>query len=137
VKNRLRQARQAKGWTQAELAKQAGMSQRLVSSLEGGDRVGSVPKWTSLAQALDVTVGWLTGEVAAQSPSEIGPAWVLQNENSPPGLRQLATDKRLVDALEIQPEEWEALMSVKPPGVLTKSAYVVMLHTIRDGVNPA
>jgi transcriptional regulator with XRE-family HTH domain len=117
-----------------ELAVRAGISQRLVSSIESGDRVGSLETWRSLSEALGVNVGWLSGEVAVREPSEGGVAAILTDESSPPGLRALATDQRMADALQITDDEWDALRSMKPPGVLTEQAYLAVLYAIRSDV---
>lgn len=137
MKNRLKAARSAAGLTQTELAKAAGVSQRLVSSIESGDRIGSLGTWRSLATALGVNVGWLSGEVATRDSSEIGPASILSDEQSPPGLRELAADAAMVAALEITNDEWEALRTMRPPGVLTKQAYLAVLYALRSNVKSA
>jgi transcriptional regulator with XRE-family HTH domain len=137
MKNRLRAARIAQGLTQTELAERAGMSQRLVSSIETSDRDGSIDTWQKLAKALGCNVSWLTGEAAARDPSDVGPVSILADTAAPPGLKQLALDLALIQALEITPEEWRALRSIEPPGVLTKSGYSALLFTLRCNVKVA
>jgi putative transcriptional regulator len=50
--NRLRDAREAKGWTQAELATQIGMSRKTVNTVENGVFVPSTVVALKLAAAL-------------------------------------------------------------------------------------
>ena len=132
MKTRLREARQAARLTQAQLAAHAGVSQRLVSSIESGVRIGSLETLQSLARVLGVKVGWLTGEVAEHLGAVGGAQAVLEDDHSPPGLRQLAEDRVLADALEITDAEWEALRRLDPPGVLSKSAYLAVLYAMRS-----
>jgi transcriptional regulator with XRE-family HTH domain len=56
--SRLREARQAKGMTQQELAKAAGLAQSTVGNVESGDR-GGASSLALLAEALDVRYRWL------------------------------------------------------------------------------
>lgn len=53
---RLRMFRMAKGWTQAELAKAAGLNVDYVSELERGVKQGGARGWKRLADALEVSV---------------------------------------------------------------------------------
>lgn len=53
---RVRQARQAKKWTQAELAKRAGVSLRFLVDLEGGNGNISVMRLSEIAEALSVSL---------------------------------------------------------------------------------
>ena len=132
MKTRLREARQAARLTQAQLAAHAGVSQRLVSSIESGVRIGSLETLQSLARVLGVKVGWLTGEVAEHLGAVGGAQAVLEDDHSPPGLRQLAEDRDMADALGITDAEWEALRRLDPPGVLSKSAYLAVLYAMRS-----
>ncbi len=51
----VRQCRNEKGWTQVQLAKEAGVSDRLIVSLELGDATGiRLDKLLSILQALDL-----------------------------------------------------------------------------------
>jgi putative transcriptional regulator len=57
--NRLREARDAKGWTQAELAARVGVSRKTVNTVENRVFTPSATLAIKLAAALDVTVEWL------------------------------------------------------------------------------
>src|SRR5262245_52296989 len=59
--NRVRSRRQARGWTQDELAQAAGLSRTGVSAIEAGRMVPSVASALGLAQALKCTVEDLFG----------------------------------------------------------------------------
>lgn len=54
--NRLREAREAKGWTQAELAARIGVSRKTVNTVENGIFVPSTTIALKLARALDQSV---------------------------------------------------------------------------------
>lgn len=59
---RLKHARERKGWSQRELARQAGVRHAIISELETGkktDTMGSILK--RLARALGVSVDYLLG----------------------------------------------------------------------------
>jgi transcriptional regulator with XRE-family HTH domain len=58
IASRLAEARKKKGWTQEQLAKEAGVSQGTVGNIESGARrsLGSLPR---LAEALGVPHNWL------------------------------------------------------------------------------
>ena len=62
LKMRLRRLRRAKGWTQVDLAKKAGVTQAFISQLEAGKK-GSprVVPLMRIARALGVTVEKLVG----------------------------------------------------------------------------
>lgn len=54
--NRLREMRDARGWTQAELAARVGVSRKTVNTVENRVFVPSTPLALKLADALGVTV---------------------------------------------------------------------------------
>lgn len=82
-RNRLREFRAARGWTQAELASQAGISRTAVTAIEGKSLVPSVAAALALARALETSVEVLFGGDASdraaawawQPPSASGPFW--------------------------------------------------------------
>src|SRR5215831_10750561 len=61
IDNRVRSRRQARGWTQDQLAQAAGLSRTGVSAIEAGRLVPSVSSALGLAQALQCTVEDLFG----------------------------------------------------------------------------
>jgi putative transcriptional regulator len=54
--NRLREARGAKGWTQAQLAERIGVSRKTVNTVENGVFVPSTVLAVKLASALEASV---------------------------------------------------------------------------------
>lgn len=71
--NVLAQHRQARGWSQAELAARSGVSRAEVSGIETGRLVPSVAVALGLAGALEATVESLFGSAPADSAA--APAW--------------------------------------------------------------
>ena len=57
--------------------------------------------------------------------------WVALPSNTPEGLRELAADHVLVNALGITEEEWKALDSIQLPGAASKDGYVQLLMVVR------
>src|SRR5262245_42994268 len=72
--NRVRLRRQARGWTQEQLANSAGVSRTGVGAIEAGRMVPSVAAALGLAQALGCTVEELFGPKS--SAGEIDFAWL-------------------------------------------------------------
>jgi putative transcriptional regulator len=56
LENRLREARVAAGWTQAELAERVGVSRKTINTVENGVFVPSTVLALKLARALGVSV---------------------------------------------------------------------------------
>ena len=56
---RLRDLRTARGWTQDELARRAGLSKSYLSRIEDGDRQPSLASLLSLSQAFEVALAAL------------------------------------------------------------------------------
>lgn len=63
---RLRMARRTKGWTMKQLASAAGCSESLLSKIENGRNLPSLPLLHRLVQVLDTNIGWLFGDRASQ-----------------------------------------------------------------------
>lgn len=66
---RLKQARQAKGLSQAKLAEVVGVGQNAISNYEKAGDKGSMPKLETaaeMAKALDVSLDWLVGTTDKQ-----------------------------------------------------------------------
>ena len=132
---RLKSARIAKGLSQKELAKLAGTDQTVISRLEGGTRGGSTETLTDIARALGTTLSDLVGDADREKVKEYGskhPAYkIIKNNNSPEGLRKLALNRDLVNALKITEDEWRTLISIKLPERVNQDGYVQLLITIR------
>lgn len=74
---RIKQARERKGWSQRELARQAGVRHAIISELETGkktDTVGTILK--RLARALGVSVDHLVGTFEDDGSGNFEPAGV-------------------------------------------------------------
>lgn len=63
VGQRIRQAREAKGWLQADLADRAGYDTTAISLWERGKHSIGIVKLADVAQALDVSVSYLTMDI--------------------------------------------------------------------------
>ena len=64
----LRRLREKRGMTQEELAAEVGVGQAMISLLENGARLPSLPLTIKLAQALDVTINDLVITADAAEP---------------------------------------------------------------------
>jgi transcriptional regulator with XRE-family HTH domain len=64
--SRLRTARRTKGWTMKQLAATAGCSESLLSKIENGKNLPSLPLLHRLVQVLETNIGWLFGDRASQ-----------------------------------------------------------------------
>lgn len=132
---RLKNARKAKGYTQRELADRVGMDQGHISRLENGGKGASMDYLQVLAKELGITISYLLGEdindsTKAHTGNGIRAA-LLSNNQAPAGLRGLASDTALADALKITDGEWKALESIQLPGEVSKDGYVQLLITVR------
>ncbi|MEY4246321.1 MAG: hypothetical protein RLZZ245_3906 [Verrucomicrobiota bacterium] len=58
---RLVESRESLRWTQADLAKATGLQPAAISHFECGQRLPSLPNAVKLADALRVSLDWLTG----------------------------------------------------------------------------
>ena len=136
---RLRIARQRAGLTQAELAHRLGVAKSLPGHWETGRKVPSLDKIKAVARALDVSVSWLTEDAIAEDspdyrPEPAGTAGVLADYNTAPGLRDLASNKLLAEALAITDQEWAMLRSLQAPPNLTADGYLAVLIAVRSHV---
>lgn len=61
VEYRIRDARDARGWTQAELAERAGTTQQAIQRYESGEREPRMRIIAKLSAALGVTISYLLG----------------------------------------------------------------------------
>lgn len=144
---RLRQARERKKLAQIDLSRLLGVASSLAGQWERGEREPSVPVLLELARALDVSVDWLLGltkenrvtETATSDHAQpalptayTSPDAVLADYQAPIGLRDLAADKRLVAALHIEADEWQALSTLGYRDGLTQDGYVSVLMVLRN-----
>ncbi len=133
IGKRLKSARKTKGWTQVELAKQANTAQSYIAQIEGNDREPSTEVLRSLADALEVSPGWLLGDIVRDMSAEFAAdrAAIVVDVTVPPGLRDLARDETLCVSLDVQSWEWCALGSLKLPVPPTKDGYLLLLLALR------
>ena len=69
---RLRTARELRGWSQSDLASRCGMPTSSVGHFEGGTRKPSFDNLRKLANALEVTTDYLLGRVDEPGRAEAG-----------------------------------------------------------------
>ena len=146
---RLRLARERRGFNQIELSKLLGISRGLAGQWERGLKKPSLSNLKALAKALEVRIGWLLGEgedegdpLAVVQDQAHGYARrragkyssrdaVLSDYKAPVGLRDLASDAALVQALGITAREWTALGSCEFADGLTKEGYCAAIMILR------
>lgn len=80
LKNRVREHRLERGWSQWDLANRAGISRAAVSAIEISRLVPSVAAALSLAQVFGCTVEDLFGEGSASQPDASPWAWTIAKE---------------------------------------------------------
>jgi transcriptional regulator with XRE-family HTH domain len=111
---RLRQLREAKGWSLTDLSERAGVSRSYLAQIESGESIPTQVKIMQLANAL----GALPSQLMGEEPDP-------DNLNIPEGLRKFAQSANLGSA-EVQmlarieyrgkrpstPEEWKLLYNV-------------------------
>lgn len=133
--NRIKAARKAKNLSQVELAERVGTDQGHISRIENSAKGGSIELLAAIAHELDMTLSQLIGDDQRAAEKDYGrghpAAKILSGKTTPAGLRALAADSVLVNALGITREEWEALASVKLPGEASKEGYLQLLMTVR------
>ena len=133
--NRIKAARKGKGLSQVDLAERVGTDQGHISRIENGAKGASIEVLAAIAHELDMTVSQLIGDDQRAAEKNYGRAHpaakLLGSKTTPAGLRALAADSVLVNALGISKEECEALGSVKLPGEASKDGYVQLLMTVR------
>ncbi|MBK1642877.1 hypothetical protein CKO12_13560 [Chromatium okenii] len=133
---RLKAARQAVDLTQQEAAESLQITQGFLSKLESGNtRVPNAELLVRIAKLYGTTKNYLLGD-----PNEAEPRFsvysvmqrsVMTDDSAPEGLRELAADKAVVDALEVTDEEWRMLLTINLPKTINKNGYVQLLATIR------
>ena len=89
---RLREARLLRGWSQARLSQETGIAQSMISQIERRTRNGNAFTLIRLADALEVSLDWLTGRdayVENKWPACFGPErcrWWRDFHSLPPGI---------------------------------------------------
>ncbi|MBN9607981.1 MAG: helix-turn-helix domain-containing protein [Actinobacteria bacterium] len=110
MQNRLRLARESRGWSQVELARSAGVSRQLIGAVEAGRHAPRVDAALALARALGVAVEDLFAPAVTDAPDVV---WLSGREPAlatAPGLPVLAA--RVGDRLVVTPsagaQQWMA-----------------------------
>jgi transcriptional regulator with XRE-family HTH domain len=134
---RIKAARKAAGLSQFQLAQRVGIQQSRISKLEKGQVSLSIEGLAKVARELSVSLDKLTvPEIIAEAPGKYqldDPRIdILKRYDAPSGLRDLAQDQPLAEALKIAPREWQALDSLRPPGPLDKDGYIQVLFALRS-----
>lgn len=145
--SRLRLARERKGLNQIELSRMLGAASGLAGQWERGLKEPSLRNLKALAKALEVSAGWLLDEPAIDGDAVGGVRdraavvvagdryasreSVLSDYQAAVGLRDLASDAPLVQALRIGAMEWAALGSINFSDGLTKDGYCAALMILR------
>jgi transcriptional regulator with XRE-family HTH domain len=132
---RLKAARKAKNLTQRDLAGLVNMDQGHISRLENGGKGVSMEHLQTLSKELGVSISHLLGEDIKEDPGSYSVtgerASILANYQAPTGLRDLASDIALAEALKITDDEWKAMDSIILPQTVNKDGYVQLLITLR------
>jgi transcriptional regulator with XRE-family HTH domain len=134
--SRLRARRKSLGLTQHQLAELAGTDQSHISRLEQGRKGATTGMLHRIAQALGLSLSELLGDRVREDPAdEYAPGHpirdILDDPEVPDGLRGLALDGKLCEALRISAEEWRLVRSIELPGKVTKEGYLQLLVTLR------
>ena len=137
---RLKAARKHCGLAQHELAEKLKIGRTLPGQWERGERRIHSDMVLKLANELGVTASWLLGEGVIEEPIKTsnitGPRSILADAGAPPGLVELARRREIVDALNVEPEEWAALRTFEPKRMLSSDGYLVVLLVMRGTLHP-
>lgn len=136
VGRRIRELRDAVGYTQGGLAERAGIDRASLSQIENGHASPRTSTLTRIARALHVDPAEL---FADSDTSETGSAETgvhydhLEESHLYPGLEELLNDPRDRLLLQITPAEEAALRSIRlrSDPVASKEFFIDMLVTIR------
>ncbi|MFL9875705.1 helix-turn-helix domain-containing protein [Paraburkholderia megapolitana] len=72
----VRRLREARGWSQEQLAEHAALNRSYVGEIERGSVIASIVTVEKLAQALDASIAVLLCAASADSPRSVSPAVV-------------------------------------------------------------
>lgn len=134
---RLKSARKAQGLTQVELAKLVPTSQSYIAQLESSDRLPSMDMLKTIADTLGVSPSYLIGgtlnndEGKDETNPRLARLAIIHDQQTPPGLRDLAADAALCSMLDVQPWELKALRSLDVPSAPSKDGYLMLLLALR------
>jgi transcriptional regulator with XRE-family HTH domain len=135
---RLKAARQLAGLNQKQLSERLGVHQAFLSRVEKGLNDGTVDFWREAAEVLDVSLDYLLGKAPSPPPREeaqgakpITRRALVVDYTTPAGLRALALDETLIEALHIADEEWARLAAIPLPRTVPKEGYLHLLLTLR------
>lgn len=93
---RLKEAREMRGLTQAELGLRAGMAPASVSHFETSQRVPSLDSLVKLADGLEVSTDLLLGRAGAQNAAHVDPVFLRASRSN---ARTLDLVRRVTEAL--------------------------------------
>lgn len=135
---RIRTARKSKNLSQYDLGKLTNLDQGYISRLENGTSEGTPTQLYEIAKAIKISITDLIVEsIPAQPKNKIritSAKQIIDDENSPAGLKELATDKSLARAISITGNDFHTLSSIDLPCPINKDAYVQLLIAIRAAV---
>ena len=136
---RLKVARKAAKLSQKQLGLDLGVDQAFLSRVEKGFNEGTVKFWCDAAHSLGVTLDYLLLDEPqaqqVQEPRRMNKMAILSDYAAPQGLRALALDTPLIDALKINDEEWTQLAALPLGQNVAKDGYLQLLVTLRN-INP-
>lgn len=138
---RIRQARQHARLTQQALADAVGISQSYIQRFETAEREPSLGQLSSIAEAVNVPLHELLGPNLREPPPVLdiadchSPSGLLKQCAAPAGLRDLANSTALHTALEVHPEDWQALAAIAAAwpraALITRDGWAAILLTLR------
>ncbi len=135
---RIRTARKSKNLSQHDLGKLTNLDQGYISRLENGTSEGTPTQLYEIAKAIKISITDLIVEsIPAQPKNKIritSAKQIIDDENSPTGLKELAADKSLARAISITGNDFHTLSSIDLPCPINKDAYVQLLIAIRAAV---
>ena len=108
MKERIKRARQERGWSQTELARRMPVTQPSVADWESGRKTPSMKNMVRLAKLFDVGFEWLsTGRGEMRPP----PSGLSVSEPAPAYERMLPEERLLLDLYaRLQPSQRKALL---------------------------
>ena len=132
IGTKIREARRAAGISQAALANALDITQPAISRMEADEFEASATQLVQIAKILDVPLDSLMPGVSDDSENYSRPLAkeILSDYSAPAGLHALASDKSLLEAMNITSEELDLLHALPLEGV-SKDGYVQLLITIR------